>query len=340
MLGLVVSVLFALEFLIPNLTLVKTLATESYLILAAWGILGFLCFRIVFSHDEERRFGRSIVVWVILFGLIIFTSTVWMRQSTDAAIQNSIDPVRTYYVQAIEDAGIDVNAENSALTGDFLENTLNRVNMSFSISSFVQIGLIIISLIILLNIYSQMQKRERKIEIEKALAEESSQAKTHFLSNMSHEIRTPMNAIIGLDNIALRDPDLTPRTREHLEKIGASAKHLLGLINDILDMSRIESGRMTLKNDEFSFREFIDQISIIINGQCVDKGLHYHCNIVGQVGDYYYGDDMKLKQVLINILGNSVKFTDPPGEVTLTVEQVKEFEGMCTMRFTMQDTRL
>ena len=169
-------------------------------------------------------------------------------------------------------------------------------------------------------------------------AEEASRAKTVFLSNMSHEIRTPMNAIIGLDNIALRDPDLPPRTREHLEKIGASANHLLGLINDILDMSRIESGRMVLKNEEFSFREFLNQINIIINGQCQDKGLSYDCNIVGDVNDYYFGDDMKLKQVMINILGNSVKFTNTPGSVTLTVEQIEQADGMCTLRFIMKDT--
>ena len=183
-----------------------------------------------------------------------------------------------------------------------------------------------------------MQKRERQTEVEKLLAEQSSRAKTSFLSNMSHEIRTPMNAIIGLDNIALRDPELTPRTREHLEKIGASARHLLGLINDILDMSRIESGRMALKNEEFSFREFLDQINIIINGQCQDKGLHYECQIVGRAADYYVGDDMKLKQVLINILGNSVKFTDPGGSVTLTVQDDGESDGRRTLRFRMQDT--
>jgi CheY-like chemotaxis protein/nitrogen-specific signal transduction histidine kinase len=192
--------------------------------------------------------------------------------------------------------------------------------------------------VILLDIYALMQRREKQTEVEKVLAEESSRAKTSFLSNMSHEIRTPMNAIIGLDNIALREPDLSPRTREHLEKIGASARHLLGLINDILDMSRIESGRMVLKNEEFSFREFLDQINIIINGQCQDKGLHYECQIIGQVADYYFGDDMKLKQVLINILGNSVKFTPAPGDVTLTVEEASRFEGMCTLRFQMIDT--
>ena len=168
-------------------------------------------------------------------------------------------------------------------------------------------------------------------------AEHANHAKTSFLSNMSHEIRTPMNAIIGLDNIALNDPGLTAQTRDHLNKIGASAKHLLGIINDILDMSRIESGRMELKNEEFSFREFLDQINVIVGGQCTDKGLHYECRIIGKTEDYYIGDEMKLKQVLINILGNAVKFT-PEGSVTLTIEQFASFESHRSLRFVVQDT--
>ena len=117
-------------------------------------------------------------------------------------------------------------------------------------------------------------------------ARDANAAKTSFLSNMSHEIRTPMNAIIGLDSIALKEPDLPAKTREHLEKIGGSARHLLGLINDILDMSRIESGRIVFRNEEFSFHEFLDQINTIINGQCMDKGLQYNCIIRGDVDDY------------------------------------------------------
>ena len=171
-----------------------------------------------------------------------------------------------------------------------------------------------------------------------AAAEQANAAKTSFLSSMSHEIRTPMNAIIGLDSIALKEPDLSDRTREHLEKIGGSAKHLLSLINDILDMSRIESGRLTLKNEEFSFREMLEQVNTMINGQCQDKGLTYECHINGKVNDYYIGDDMKLKQVIINILGNSVKFTPAPGTVSFIVEPVSQFQDQATMRFIMKDT--
>ncbi len=171
-----------------------------------------------------------------------------------------------------------------------------------------------------------------------AAAEEANKAKTVFLSNMSHEIRTPMNAIIGLDSLALRRETLDPETRDYLEKIGGSARHLLGLINDILDMSRIESGRMVLRREEFSFRVMLEQINTMVMTQCADKGLRYECKMTGGVSDYYIGDDMKLKQVLINILSNAIKFTDAPGSVSLSVERTAVFEDQSTIRFIIKDT--
>ena len=169
-------------------------------------------------------------------------------------------------------------------------------------------------------------------------AEDASKAKTVFLSNMSHEIRTPMNAIIGLDNIALNDPEATPKIKEYLTKIRGSAHHLLDLINDILDMSRIESGRMTLKNEEFSFSKLIENINTIFSGQCQEKGLDYQCHINGHLDDYYIGDNMKLRQVLINILGNSVKFTPSGGKVDVVVERTACLNDKTTLRFTIKDT--
>ena len=171
-----------------------------------------------------------------------------------------------------------------------------------------------------------------------AAAEDASKAKTVFLSNMSHEIRTPMNAIIGLDNIALNDPEATPKIKEYLTKIRGSAHHLLDLINDILDMSRIESGRMTLKNEEFSFSKLIENINTIFSGQCQEKGLDYQCHINGHIDDYYIGDNMKLRQVLINILGNSVKFTPSGGKVDVVVEKIASLNDKTTLRFTIKDT--
>ncbi|MBR5837828.1 MAG: response regulator [Victivallales bacterium] len=169
-------------------------------------------------------------------------------------------------------------------------------------------------------------------------AEEANKAKTIFLSNMSHEIRTPMNAIIGLDNIALHDPEATPKIKDYLSKIRDSAHHLLDLINDILDMSRIESGRMTLKNEEFSFSDLIKNINTLFSGQCQEKGLDYQCHRNGQIDDYYIGDNMKLRQVLINILGNAVKFTPSGGKVDVEVERIACLDDKSTLRFMIKDT--
>ena len=169
-------------------------------------------------------------------------------------------------------------------------------------------------------------------------AEEASKAKTVFLSNMSHEIRTPMNAIIGLGTLALKEDDISETTRDYLEKIDGSAQHLLSLINDILDMSRIESGKVTLKNEEFSFSKLINQINTMFNGQCNDKGLEYVCKMKSDLDDYYIGDDIKLKQVLINILGNAVKFTPAGGRIDFTVEKIGVFDGKTTLRFVITDT--
>ena len=184
------------------------------------------------------------------------------------------------------------------------------------------------------------EQMSRNHELAEALsaAENANRAKTAFLSNMSHEIRTPMNAIIGLNNIAMNEPDVSDRVKEHLEKIGSSARHLLGIINDILDMSRIESGRMVVKSEEFSFAKALDQVNTIIGGQCRDKGLTYNCTVRGHVGDYYIGDDMKLRQVMINILGNAVKFTPEGGSVDFIVETAARFNGKSTLCFTIRDT--
>ena len=169
-------------------------------------------------------------------------------------------------------------------------------------------------------------------------AEEASKAKTTFLSSMSHEIRTPMNAIIGLDALALNDPDISDSTKDYLEKIGSSAQHLLSLINDILDMSRIESGRMVLKNEEFAFSKLIEQINVIFSSQCQEKGLDYNCVIEGHLKDYYIGDSVKLRQVLINILGNAVKFTPKGGKVELLIKKTGGFDGRSALQFRVSDT--
>ena len=171
-----------------------------------------------------------------------------------------------------------------------------------------------------------------------AMAEEANRAKTAFLSNMSHEIRTPMNAIIGLDNLALHDETMSEQTKDYLVKISGSAQHLLGLINDILDMSRIESGRIVINKEEFAFHEMLEQINTMVISQCEDKGLKYTSSIRGKVDDYYIGDATRIKEILINILSNAVKFTEAPGTVSLSVERIASFENQSTLQFRIKDS--
>ena len=188
------------------------------------------------------------------------------------------------------------------------------------------------------EIQQKQIKQNNRLRDALNVAKQANVAKTAFLSRMSHEIRTPMNAIIGLDNIALHDKTLTPTIKGHLEKIGSSARYLLSIINDILDMSRIESGRMSFRNEEFSFTSFIYQINSLVGEQCKEKGLSYDCELKGNIGKYYIGDDTKIEQILMNILSNAVKFTDAGGSVKLTVECTAQFDGQSNFRFTVTDT--
>ena len=180
----------------------------------------------------------------------------------------------------------------------------------------------------------------RQAELNAALksAEQASRAKTTFLSSMSHEIRTPMNAILGFTGLAKTHIDDREQVLGDIDKIDAAGRHLLSLINDVLDMSRIESGRMTLRDEAFSFRELLDQVNTVVGSQCAEAGLAYDFRILSPVSRAFYGDDLKLKQVFINILGNAVKFTPAPGTVSFTVEQINAFDDQRTLRFVMRDT--
>ena len=155
---------------------------------------------------------------------------------------------------------------------------------------------------------------------------------------MSHEIRTPMNAIIGMSTIAARSIGDDEQVMDCISKIGISSRFLLSLINDILDMSRIESGKMLLKNEKIPTEEFLNGINSICYGQAAARGVEYECIVDPVLDDYYIGDAMKLQQVLINILSNAIKFTGDSGKVTLSVSLHKRTKNDAVIRFIVNDT--
>jgi signal transduction histidine kinase len=187
------------------------------------------------------------------------------------------------------------------------------------------------------EIYEQERVTREKLETALIAAKQASSAKSNFLSRMSHEIRTPLNGIIGMDAIAAQSVDNPEKVADCVAKIGLSARYLLSLINDILDMSRIESGKMLLKNEKFMFRDLVSSIDMMISNQTKSKGLHYECTVSGGIAEAYYGDVMKLQQVLLNILGNAVKFTKT-GKVTLDIRPVSQKGEQSVIRFTVRDT--
>jgi two-component system, sensor histidine kinase and response regulator len=147
----------------------------------------------------------------------------------------------------------------------------------------------------------------------KEAAESASRAKSAFLANMSHEIRTPMNAILGFTQLMLRDPDFSTSQRQHLETINRSGEHLLDLINDILEMSKIEAGRISLNPTTFDLSGQVHDLETMFRIRTISKSLNFQVIVQEQLSRYVVADENKLRQIFINLLGNAVKFTDRGG---------------------------
>lgn len=178
--------------------------------------------------------------------------------------------------------------------------------------------------------------RSALMESELEQAEAKSRAKSDFLSNMSHEIRTPMNAIVGLADLSCMGGDLPPAVEENLRKIRLSSQYLLSLINDILDMSRIESGKLQIEEEAFSLPVILDELESLIEVQALQRNLRFHRR--RSINHHYVtGDPVRLRQVLTNLLSNASKFTPAGGTVELRVEERAADEACAIYRFSVLD---
>ncbi|MBE5926609.1 MAG: response regulator [Lachnospiraceae bacterium] len=212
----------------------------------------------------------------------------------------------------------------------------NNLYCSLSVNKIYDAYKDVIGYIIIVTDLSERMKSMRKLEEAKQEAESANKAKSTFLANMSHEIRTPMNAIVGFSELVLK-MDIDENARKHVEDIKWSSHNLLAIINDILDFSKIESGKMELVTDTYYTSHMLNDITLIITPQAEKKGLTFNIDIDTDIPRTLFGDKVRLRSVLTNILNNAVKYTKQ-GSVTFKASVIKRYEDNVTLEFKISDT--
>lgn len=229
---------------------------------------------------------------------------------------------------------------------DVINNIVSNLTNSLNRNALIVMFIIYLMMILLfLNYFNHtkhhtaelMHAHEAALAAQRA-AESASRAKSEFLSRMSHEIRTPMNGIIGMSSIARQNLNDTEKVEDCLKKVSISSRHLLNLINDVLDMSKIESGKFELKPQPFDFRSFLDELDSIFSAQSEEKGIHFELTVNGPLYSTLVGDSLRLNQILSNLLSNAVKFTSAGGSVELRVTPIEERNTEIWLRFEVADT--
>lgn len=222
---------------------------------------------------------------------------------------------------------------------DLVSSKIDTVRQTMTRNSLVQLALVVLMLLAVFGIYLSVRRKNDKLNYQRIQAEESNRAKSTFLSNMSHDIRTPMNAIIGFTNLAIQSKESMERVQGYLSKILASSNHLLTLINDVLEMSRIESGKIYLEETECNLSEILHDLNTIIIGQIEGKQQELLMDAVDVINEDVYCDKLRLNQILLNLLSNAIKFTPSGGKISVQFKQKEEApEGYGSYELRVKDS--
>ncbi len=257
-----------------------------------------------------------------------------VREYAESSIYPLIDDLLAIDIEILDE---------STEVADTMYTTVTTAGHQTLIVSCVLMAAVVFSLTVYLTILRRKSDRENQLRasLEEALilAQSANAAKSTFLSNMSHDIRTPMNAIVGLTAIAHSHLDDPIRVKECLSRITTSSKHLLGLINDVLDMGKIESGKMSLNEEPFSFPDLIGEFVTIVQPQARAKKLRFDVVIGNIEREMVIGDTMRINQVLMNLAGNAVKYTEEGDVVRISVSEEPSLQpGFNNYRFVVHDT--
>lgn len=211
---------------------------------------------------------------------------------------------------------------------------------------FIAIGFLILIVLALMECfiilrrrnYHRLEEKNQQLAMAVAQANHANQAKSQFLARMSHEIRTPMNAIVGLTELAKHRKEEPQQVEEYLDKIETSSRVLLGIINDVLDMSAIESDKMKIAQEPFVLREILDSIYTVYSTQCRQKGIEFEMNANAIRDNFLEGDGLRLNQILLNLVSNAYKFTPKGGKITVTVKELSCQREKAYYKFMIEDT--
>ena len=297
-LGTVISVIFGIVQIVPNLVALDTMSSEAFLLLSLWCLLGFVFYWHTVKRSSLTEYKGISTSGIVLFALLVYAALMWLGKLL------------------------------------MQKNTPEEMHDALFFGSIVLMLIIFIGLVVMLYIQNLVRTMHETSEREKIRIAEGSLVRSQFLFNMSHDIRTPMNAIIGYTTLALREPDCM--LRDYLVKIDHSSKQLLNLINDILEMSRIENGRFELEYNPIDLCLAFEKIGELFDGQMRQKKMNFSVH-TGQVRNRYVWCDKKnLNRVLLNIISNSYKFTPSGGIVSISVSEtggVRNGYGSYEFRF-------
>ena len=301
LIGTALSVVLAVVQLVPRLAAMDAMGSEAFLLLSLWCLLGFVFYwRTVIKSTLTEYSGMS-TSGIVLFALLVYSALMWMAK--------------------------------------LLVSRGNAQEMKHILvwGGIILMAIIFVGLAVMLYVQNIVRQKHEAAEREKIHAVESSLAKSRFLFNMSHDIRTPMNAIIGYTNLARKETD-REQIYQYLDKISGSSQHLLSLINDILEMSRIESGKQELEFVPVDLCALFDEVHDLFSEQMKQKNMDFQVHTASVQNRYVWCDRKNLNRVLLNILSNAYKFTPEGGTVTASLSEVGSGEyGYGSYEMRVQD---